>query len=353
MQRARTSVILLSLFLFAAHLLAVQPAQVAELKNISFEKKNSQIEVRIEYPNSIPYDSFSLMNPNRLVLDFMGIRKVSSPPMVGIDKIGIVSFRSALNRPGVARVVFNFTDETPQYRIEETESGLTITFWKEERNVEQKEPEQVLQETVKPPVEEKAKIVREIKKPVQTKARYAGPMEKVSTKKKMALGFSAGYLTLQDEAFKETYGEGGGFFKGEYSFFLPVKVESFDIWTGFTYFKKAGKTTITQEVLTLKITNLSVALRYLLPLSKFTPFVGAGIDYIVYKEVLPEDYIIGSVGGSDLGFHVQGGTYFDALPYLSFKVHIKYLWSKTDADGLEVNLGGVEYGAGLVFRFNL
>jgi hypothetical protein len=63
--------------------------------------------------------------------------------------------------------------------------------------------------------------------------------------------------------------------------------------------------------------------------------------------------MIGSVGGSDLGFHVQGGAYFDALPNLSLKVHIKYLLSKTDVDGMEVNLGGVEYGAGLVFRFNL
>ena len=155
-------------------------------------------------------------------------------------------------------------------------------------------------------------------------------------------------MTLQDDAFVEAYGEGGAFFKGEYSVTLPVKVESFDIWTGFTLFKMAGKTSITQEDLTLKITNLSVALRYLRTFSKFTPFVGAGIDYIVYKEILPEDYIIGSVGGSDLGFHLQGGTYFDALPYLSLKIHIKYLWSNADVDGLEVNLGGMEYGAGLI-----
>jgi hypothetical protein len=169
----------------------------------------------------------------------------------------------------------------------------------------------------------------------------------------MALGLTSGYLTIQDDAFAETYGEGGIFFKGEYSITLPVQVDSLDIWTGFTLFQMTGLTSITQEDITLKMTNLSVAFRYLPTFGKFTPFAGAGIDYIVYKEILPEEYVIGSVGGSDLGFHLQGGTYFNVLPSLSFKVHLKYLWSKADVDGIEVNLGGMEYGAGLIFRFNL
>lgn len=355
MRRVKTWAILLYLSLFAANLLAVQSTQEAELKSINFEKKGNQIEVKIEYPPSTPYDSFSLMNPNRLVLDFMGIREISSMPMITVDQMGIVSIRSALNRPGVARVVFNFTDETPQYRIEETETGLTITFWEEERYMEQREPEKVVKETVKPPVKEKIEIKPETKKAVQPEKRPISYLEETAAKvkKNMTLGFSAGYLTLQDETFAETYGEGGVYFKGEYSVTLPFKTDSFDIWTGFTFFQTAGETSITQDDITLKMTNLSVAFRYLPTFSKFTPFIGAGIDYLVYKEILPEDFMIGSVGGSDLGFHVQGGTYYNFLPYMSFMVHIKYLWSTTDVDGLEVNLGGVEYGAGLVFRFNL
>jgi outer membrane protein W len=351
MRKVKTTAILLSLFLFATHLLAVQASQVAELKNIDFEKKGNQIQVKIEYPPNIPYDSFSLMNPNRLVLDFMGIRTVSSMPMIEINEMGIVSIRSALNRPGVARVVFNFAEAIPQYRIEETETGLTITFWEEEYT----EPEQVVKETAKPPVEKKTKPKPEPKKPAKPETPYTSYADEdaAGAKKNMALGLSAGYLTLQDEAFAESYGEGGFFFKGEYSVFLPVKVDAFDIWTGFTLFQMSGKTSVTQEDITLKMTNLSVAVRYLRTFSKFRPFVGAGIDYIVYKEILPEDYVIGSVGGSDLGFHIQGGTYFDALPNLSLKAHIKYLWSTADVDGLEVNLGGAEFGAGLVFRFNL
>lgn len=357
MRRVKTSAILLTLLIAATNLVALQDSQVAELKAISFEKKDSQIEVKVDFPPDIPYDSFSLMNPNRLVLDFMGIRTVSSDPMIDINELGILSVRSALNRPGVARIVFNFSDEIPRYSIEDTETGLNITFWKEtddEAIVEKEEPEPAVRKPVKPPVEEKKESAPAAKKPVKTETQASSYSEEKESPavKMMAIGFSAGFQTLQDSAFTESYGEGGVFFKGEYSFYLPLKSRNIDIWTGFSFFEKTGKTTITQEDLTLKMTNLSLALRYLHTFSKFRPFIGAGIDYVVYKEYLPEDYLIESVGGSELGFHLQGGTYFDPLPYLSLKVHIKYLWCTATENDVDVSLGGVEYGGGLVFRFN-
>jgi opacity protein-like surface antigen len=293
------------------------------------------------------------MNPNRLVLDLMGVRTVSSPSMVEINELGLVSIRSALNRPGVARVVFNFSDEIPQYRIEETGSGLAITFWKETMGEREMEPEARATKPVEPEKKEEPKITPVTKKTTKPAEEVRSYREEPSKKKMMALGFSAGYQAFQDEAFKEAYGEGGVFFQGEYSFYLPLNVESFDIWTSFAYFKKAGKTSVTQEDLELKITDLAIALRYLRTFSMFTPFVGAGIDYVVYKEILPEDFMVESVGGSTLGFHLQGGTYFNLLPNLSLKVQIKYLWAKTTENEIEVNLGGIKYGAGLVFRFNL
>ncbi len=357
MRRMKTSAILLSLLIVATNLIAAQDSQGAALKSIQYEKKDSQIEVKVEYPPDIPYDSFSLMNPHRLVLDFMGIRTVSSAPTIDINELGIVSIRSALNRPGVARIVFSFTDETPRYRIEDTESGLTITFWKDaatEAVMEQEEPEPVVRKPIQPPVEEKKEPAPEAKKPAKTETapEYYREEDTNSKEKIMAVGFSSGFQTLQDAAFTDAYGEGGVFFKGEYSFYLPLRTKSLDIWTGFTFFEKNGKTSVTQEDLTLKMTNLSLALRYLHTFSKFRPFIGAGIDYVVYKEYLPEDYIIDSVGGSELGYHIQGGTYFDPLPYLSLKIHIKYLWCTATENDEEVNLGGVEYGGGLVFRFN-
>ncbi len=348
MHKVKITAILLSLLLFAGNFLAAQNTQEARLEDIDFQKANQEIKVFIQFSERISYDSFSLMNPNRLVLDFFGIQAVSSPSMIEINELGIVSIRSALNRPGVARVVFNFTDEIPHYQMKETETGLTVIFSKEAKTEEmvteeKKEPEEKIRKEVPPVKKEPPKIQQ------QEKERER-PQESV---KKMGLGFSSGYSAFQDSVFKETYGEGGVFFKIEYSFILPIDVKSIDIWTSFNYFKKTGETTFTKEDLELRITTFSLAVRYLKKMSKFTPFAGAGIDYIVYKEMLPEEFTVGSVSGSDTGFHIQGGTYFDILPSLSLKAHIKYVWSKTTKGEITVNLGGIEYGLGLVFRFNL
>jgi outer membrane protein W len=350
--------------------LVAQPAQNNDLKNISIQTSESQINVLIEYTGDISYESFSLVNPNRLVLDFFNITQILTQAVIEINEIGITSVRSALNRPGVARVVFNFTDEVPQYKMERTEKGLMVSFRKDKRAEEKepemtekivKEPEEIPKKIAEVPRQEKEPEIqppsRVITKPTAPTSRPAEDLEGGYGKKSsnMALGFSSGYSAFQDSNFKTVYGEGGVFIKGEYSLILPINVKSLDVWTGFTYFQKNGKTSFTEEDLTLRITTFSLSLRYLRRISRFNPFVGAGIDYITYKEILPEDFIVSSVGGSELGFHAQVGTYLDLLSSLALKVHIKYNWAKATAATAdeEVNLGGVEYGIGLIFLFNL
>jgi opacity protein-like surface antigen len=360
MQKVKMTAILLSLLFIIGNFLAARDTQEAELEDISFQKVNQKIEVFIKFPSGISYESFSLMNPNRLVLDFFGIRTVTSPALIEINDLGILSIRSALNRPGVARVVFSFTDDMPHYRIEDTETGLTVIFSKEGKieeivTKEEKAPQEEIKKEVKP--EEKEPPEVQLREKIRSeREKKPAPSQMAIDEhlvKKMSVGVSSGYRAIQDRIFREAYGEGGVFFKGEFTFLLPIDIESFDIWASFDYFKKTGKTTITEEDLKLRITTFSLAMRYLKKLSKFTPFAGAGIDYITYKEILPEEFIVASVSGSDIGFHVQGGAYFDVLPSLSLKAHLRYIWSKTTEDDVAVNLGGVEYGLGIVYRFNL
>jgi opacity protein-like surface antigen len=357
MFKAKNMLIVLSALLFITIFLKAQQESSNTLAKISFQKAYDKIEVFIECSESTPYDSFSLMNPNRLVIDFFGINQVSSEPMIDINEMNILGIRSALNRPGVARVVFNFTEKIPLYSIEERDNGLLVLFWEEKTELDKMEPAK----EEKMPIEEAEMIAKPApKKDTESKPetkKDAKPTVKVSlteaAKKKMAFGFSSGFSAFQDAAFKEAYGQGGVFFKGEYSFFFPGDVKNFDIWTGVTYFQKKGTMTITEEDIKIHMTTFSLALRYLRAYSRFTPFVGIGIDYIVYKETLPEDFMLTSVGGSDLGFHAQGGVYYDISPLLSLKVHIRYLMSKTTENDIEINLGGIEYGLGLIFRFNL
>ena len=77
------------------------------------------------------------------------------------------------------------------------------------------------------------------------------------------------------------------------------------------------------------------------------------MDYYSYKETLPAGFIVPSVGGYDLGFHVQGGVYFRLTPGFLAKLLVKYNVAKTTENGIDVNLGGMEYALGMIYRFNL
>lgn len=332
-----------------------------ELVNISFQKTDQQMEVMIETRGDVSYESFSLLNPNRLVIDFFGIEQVTSPALLEINEMNITSIRSALNRPGVGRVVFNFTEDFPSYEIKDTENGVVVLFWTQmleprEKKKEVEKPRGEAEEVIEPVEKKEEKIPVDVDKTEPKKEVIPGMERKAGMRderKKMTLGFSAGYMALQEDAFRDVYGEGGLYFRGEYSFLLPIDIESFDVWTGVSFFQKDGTSTITEEELKLKMTTFSFAVRYLKEMSRFTPFAGIGLDYIVYKETYPEGFIIESVGGSTLGFHGQVGTYIDVMPRLAFKAHIKYNIAKTTENEIEVNLGGIEYGASIVFRFNL
>ncbi|MCK4430522.1 MAG: AMIN domain-containing protein, partial [Candidatus Aminicenantes bacterium] len=131
MKKAIRSMIIFSLILLTTNLLCAQSEQDTELVNLSFQKVNNQIEVQIECKGDISYESFSLIDPNRLVLDFSGINKVSTEPVIEINDVDILSIRTSQFKPGIGRVVFIFADEIPHYKIEETEKGLMVLFWKE------------------------------------------------------------------------------------------------------------------------------------------------------------------------------------------------------------------------------
>jgi outer membrane protein W len=362
MSEHKRTFFLCMVLLFIGGFLGANQETNTELVNISFKKTDQQMEVTVETKGDVSYESFSLLNPNRLVIDFFGIEQVSSPALLDVNQMNITSIRSALNRPGVGRVVFNFTEDFPSYEIKDSENAIVILFWTEalerrEIKTEQVEkPPQKVEEVFEPVKKKEERVPEEIDKAEPKKKVVPREQKRAEVKnhrKKMAFGVSAGYLALQDDAFRDAYGEGGIFFRGEYSFLLPISVESIDVWTGMSYFQKGGTFPITEEELKLRITTFSFALRYLKKMSRFSPFLGAGIDYIVYKETYPEDFIIESVGGSTLGFHGQAGTYIDVIPNLSFKIHIKYNFAKTTENELEVNLGGPEYGASIVFRFDL
>jgi hypothetical protein len=94
---------------------------------------------------------------------------------------------------------------------------------------------------------------------------------------------------------------------------------------------------------------LDIGVRHYLPLGTFHPYLGAGADFYIYYE----DNAIGTALSSANGDHILGGLYFQFAKgspvIVDFRV--KQTWARAEEDGIAVQLGGLEYCAGLAFVF--
>lgn len=333
-----------------------------EITSISFQIAGEQLKVLIEFEKGISYESLTIMNPNRLVIDFPEVMGIAVATPIEINSTGVQTIRSGKPDPSVTRVVFDLDEQAPLFKIEDVEEGIQVIFWQEEitepplEKVEKEEPPvevpAKITEPEKPAPKKKEEVKKEKAEPKAEKP--AGPPAETIQPDKFTIGPFAGFYFMQDEVFTEIYGNASFFFGGQYSLPIPP-IQNFrglNVWLGFAALNDSGKTTFFEEDITLSIMHISLALRYSFNLNKFSPFIGAGMDYIIYKEEYPEDFPVTSTEGSDTGFHIQGGTLFHITPYLAAKAFFKYNIAETFEEDIRVNLGGIQWGVGVLYRFN-
>lgn len=170
----------------------------------------------------------------------------------------------------------------------------------------------------------------------------------------LTVGLLGGIYFLQDEVFQELYGKSAPFLGGELTMRFPVREpHGVDFSAGGRTLSRKGRTSYTEEALNLRLTNLFLSLRYSYDTGRFAIFAGPGIEYISYKETYAATFPIESVKGSRTGFHVTGGGYLHLTSALSVKAYLKFCKVETDNPGFRVNLGGTEWGMGIIYRFYL
>ena len=170
----------------------------------------------------------------------------------------------------------------------------------------------------------------------------------------LTVGLLGGIYFLQDEVFQELYGKSAPFLGGELTMRFPVREpHGVDVSAGGRTLSRKGRTSYTEEALNLRLTNLFLSLRYSYDTGRFAIFAGPGIEYISYKETYAATFPIESVKGSRTGFHVTGGGYLHLTSALSVKAYLKFCKVETDNPGFRVNLGGTEWGMGIIYRFYL
>jgi hypothetical protein len=338
---------------------AAQTENAAELSNIEVNPLENNLEVKLDVPTPVNYESFSLFNPNRLVIDLLSIENFSCSPEIIVNDFGVLQIRTAKNQPDVIRVVFDLEETAPAYTVEEKEDGIYIYFEPvempvlEETAAEEPGKKETEEEVIPPPeVEKKAEEPAEEKK---TLPEIQKPADMTTASRSNVLSVAAvgGAYMVQDSNFQDVYGQSTVSFGGDITYFFPLStVENIGVSLDLRLIAVTGQTTYTQEDVELNLIPFSVSLVYQRIFGKAGPYAGLGLDYINYKETYPDTFLISEMSGSALGYHFVIGTTVNFIKSLGAKAFFKLHSAKKTINEMDVNLGGTEFGLGLFYTFN-
>lgn len=126
-------------------------------------------------------------------------------------------------------------------------------------------------------------------------------------------------------------------------------ISNLNLYLEAKYWQRQGFLTFSKEITTLRLLPISLGVRYIVPLGFFNPYLGAGGDMYFYYEDNP----IGTTANRATGYHVLGGAYFRFARSVPVMINLraKYSWVKAVQSDFTVQLGGLEYSAGLSFAF--
>lgn len=158
--------------------------------------------------------------------------------------------------------------------------------------------------------------------------------------------FTLGGYAMNEPRFDAVYNPGG--LMAGLSLSSAI-VSNVNFYLDIKHYYREGELTFSKEKTILYIVPVTVGLRYIYPFGLFNPYLGAGLDFYFFYEENP----IGTVLNHTNGIHITGGTYIRfsrSVPVL-VNIRLKYTSAKAEQNGVSVQLGGFEYGAGLAFAF--
>jgi hypothetical protein len=106
---------------------------VSVLKDITYQKVEiaEQMEFIIKVEGTFLIETFELMAPRRLVIDFSPVSRIEVQPLYQINDMGVLNVRTGQFQSTVARVVFDLDVKTPSHSITTLPDGVKVTFWQE------------------------------------------------------------------------------------------------------------------------------------------------------------------------------------------------------------------------------
>lgn len=315
------------------------------LKSIGFIKIENGLEVAVRIDGEFLHQTLVLSNPPRLVVDLAPVQKIEALPLYEVNEFGMTSIRSGQFTPFIGRIIFDFTGSVLAHEISKTESGLTIKF-----SAEEKKPEKITQPVEQKPVLEIPRAEKKGAEQVPEEEAGERPFEGFFN---TTAGFSVGSYQIPADRFQEVYGGETELIYGLNlsRTLLAYKRLRLDISLEARTYSKTGASTLTQDEAKFSMTPISLAGRVLYQTKYIMPFVGFGKDWYSYKE----ESVLATTDGSASGWHYQVGAFLiiPNLDFLRIKLYYKFTKVTASENGIDVDLGGNEYGVGLSFGFNV
>lgn len=166
------------------------------------------------------------------------------------------------------------------------------------------------------------------------------------------IGLRYGKYFMGSEVFNQVYG-------GEvasYGFSISKTVikkdnHNFLLGIGFSRIYATGESTVTKDTTKFSMIPISFYTQFMANHVYVVPYVGIGADLLQYKETSD----VHRTSGSTLGYHLEGGAYIKIpqIKFLMFKLYVKLSKGVTQEENIEIDLGGLEFGLGLSFSFEL
>jgi len=323
----------------------------AVVKGISVVVSDRTLEVAIAIAGECGFQTLTLDNPSRLVVDFSPAAKIEAKAITEVNAFGMSNIRTGMFQPRIARVIFDFSGEIPAYEIQKTSTGVTVKFTR---------PAEPAAKITVPPVQEKP--APPVQKPAQ-KAERPARREKAPAET-AGESWPAGFYNMTFAVFGGSYSSPSPDFKDVYGgetalqygvnltrTLLNAKGFQVDATFELRTFSKTGKATLSGDEAKFSMTPITIGGRILYQAKYVMPFIGFGADFYKYEETSA----LANTSGSANGAHFQAGLYviFPKVEFLRLKIYYKYTKVTAAADGFNVGLGGPEYGFGLTFGFNV
>ena len=350
--KSKNSMICAGILLLFVSSTFVGAQETPALTDIMVQKGADQMEIRLVVTGPVNYESFTLFNPNRLVIDLLQVREFRNPAEVNVNDFGVSRIRTAKNKPDVVRVVFDLDVAVPSYSIEDRQGAIHIFFRSEGTAGQQPETKPAGQPVRTEPERETPPPVTQPQAPAQSSTQaQRGTADRGPA---LSLNLGGGLYMPQSTDFQDVYGKSSMAFGLGVTYYIPLSgVEDLGFSLDGNYISSTGATTATAEEVKLTLMPIMLTAIYQRHFGSVIPYVGLGGSLFSYKETLPETFSVPEVSGSVIGFNFLLGTHVKVVPQLSLRAYLRYhIAKKTDEDGFGINLTGSELGIGLSYFFN-